>query len=236
VRRRPGPKRMGSRFQAAPAPENTDGNRAERGGACPRARGGPPAVKPPSGNCVSCGQKQTKNAVEMEAALASRSSRWVARSHGRSKPALKSLDADALSGADGGLPSAPSQTGIGGSTPRSWPLRDGWGLRSIDNREATADQRISGSAVDGAPTEEPEPDASNARSQRPATRAIVVSRAFACVLNTRGCPQAFYINFPGKQVNAVWGRSPYRMYDVCKKGARSVLGARRQNLSRPPSS
>jgi hypothetical protein len=35
-------------------------------------------------------------------------------------------------------------------------------------------------------------DASNARSQRPATRAIGVSRAFACVLNTRGCPQVFY--------------------------------------------
>ena len=53
------------------------------------------------------------------------------------------------------------------------------------------DQWISGSVVEGAPTEEPRPDASNARSQRPATRAIGVSRALACVLNTRGCPQAF---------------------------------------------
>jgi hypothetical protein len=54
------------------------------------------------------------------------------------------------------------------------------------------DQWTSGSVVEGAPTEEPGPDASNARSQRPATRAIGVSRAFACVLNTRGFPQAFY--------------------------------------------
>jgi hypothetical protein len=44
------------------------------------------------------------------------------------------------------------------------------------------DQWISGSVVEGAPTEEPRPDASNARSQRPATRAIGVSRALACVL------------------------------------------------------
>jgi hypothetical protein len=100
--------------------------------------------------------------------------------------------------------------------------------------------------VDGAPTEEPRPDASNARSQRPATRAIGVSRAFACVLNTRGCPQVFYtalviwssalcgcINVPGKQVNAVWGRCPTAcaMY-VKKEEAWSVLGALRQNLSR----
>jgi hypothetical protein len=47
--------------------------------------------------------------------------------------------------------------------------------------------RTSGSAdqrwMDGAPTpEEPRPDTSNARSQRPATRAIGVSRALACVL------------------------------------------------------
>jgi hypothetical protein len=34
----------------------------------------------------------------------------------------------------------------------------------------SADQRFSGSAVDGAPTEEPRPDASNARRQRPATK------------------------------------------------------------------
>jgi hypothetical protein len=37
--------------------------------------------------------------------------------------------------------------------------------------------------LEGAPTtEEPRPDASNARSQRPATRAIGVTRALACVL------------------------------------------------------
>jgi hypothetical protein len=33
--------------------------------------------------------------------------------------------------------------------------------------------------------------ATAARSQRPATRAIGVSRDFACVLNTRGFPQVF---------------------------------------------
>jgi hypothetical protein len=36
--------------------------------------------------------------------------------------------------------------------------------------------------VEGVPTEEPRPDASNARSQRPATRAIGVFRALVCVL------------------------------------------------------
>jgi hypothetical protein len=42
------------------------------------------------------------------------------------------------------------------------------------------------------------------------------------------------INFPGKQVDAVpgMGSMPYRMYDICKKEEWSVLGARRQNLSR----
>jgi hypothetical protein len=42
------------------------------------------------------------------------------------------------------------------------------------------------------------------------------------------------INIPGRQVNAVWGMGsmPYRMYDVCKKEAGSLLGALRQNLSR----
>jgi hypothetical protein len=50
---------------------------------------------------------------------------------------------------------------------------------------------VSGSVVEGTPTEEPRPDASNARSQRPATRAIGVSRALVCVLNTRGYPQVF---------------------------------------------
>jgi hypothetical protein len=54
------------------------------------------------------------------------------------------------------------------------------------------DQWISGSVAECAPTEEPRPNASNARRQRPATRATGVSRAFACVLNTRGCPQVFY--------------------------------------------
>jgi hypothetical protein len=35
--------------------------------------------------------------------------------------------------------------------------------------------------LEGAPTEEPRLDANNARRQRPATRAIGVSRALACV-------------------------------------------------------
>jgi hypothetical protein len=88
--------------------------------------------------------------------------------------------------------------------------------------KAGISQWISGSVVEGAPTKEPRPDASNARSQRPATRAIGVSRAFFCLCVKRpwfpvshrcfalprssilcGC-----INFPGRQVNAVWGRYP----------------------------
>jgi hypothetical protein len=55
---------------------------------------------------------------------------------------------------------------------------------------------LMGSAVEGAPTKEPRPDTSNARSQRPATRAAGVSRALVYVLklnsprlNSRGCPQ-----------------------------------------------
>jgi hypothetical protein len=55
-----------------------------------------------------------------------------------------------------------------------------------------SDQWISGSVVEGAPTEEPRPDANNARRQRPATRATGASRALACVLNTRGCPQVLW--------------------------------------------
>jgi hypothetical protein len=61
-----------------------------------------------------------------------------------------------------------------------------------DGSGGGGDQWISGLVVEGAPTEEPRPDASNARSQRLATRrATGVSRAFACVLNTRGFPQVF---------------------------------------------
>jgi hypothetical protein len=68
-----------------------------------------------------------------------------------------------------------------------WAMGNGWA------------QWISGSAVDGAPgaapTEELRPDASNARSEQPAPergQLAGVSRALACVLNTRGCPQVFY--------------------------------------------
>jgi hypothetical protein len=68
--------------------------------------------------------------------------------------------------------------------------------RKTNGGEAV-DQWISGSVVEGAPTEEPRPDASNARRQRPATRATGVSRDFACVLNTRGFPQVFCTARPG---------------------------------------
>jgi hypothetical protein len=54
------------------------------------------------------------------------------------------------------------------------------------------DQRTSGSAVDGAPTEGPRPDANNARSQRPAPEGNwrVPCSCLLC-WNARGCPQAF---------------------------------------------
>jgi hypothetical protein len=88
-----------------------------------------------------------------------------------------------------------------------------WYQRSVAPARGSVD---SGSVVEGAPTEEPRPDASNARRQRPATRATGVSRAFACVLNTRGCPGVLHAPvihpvrvhkyIPGRQVNAVWGR------------------------------
>jgi hypothetical protein len=98
--------------------------------------------------------------------------------------------------------------------------------------------------LEGAPTtEEPRPDASNAGRQRPATRAIGVSRALACVLkhpwlSTGVCftlPRSSIlcgcINFPDKQVNAVWGRCPNRMCNICEKSL-DFIGALRQNLSR----
>jgi hypothetical protein len=74
------------------------------------------------------------------------------------------------------------------------------------------DQWISGPVVEGA-----RPDASNARSQRPATRATGVSRTLACVLKhpwwvlahrcftlPRSSILCGCINIPGRQVNAVW--------------------------------
>jgi hypothetical protein len=112
------------------------------------------------------------------------------------------------------------------------------------------DQRISGSAVDGAPTEEPRPDASNARSQRPATRhkgnwqlacpvlcsclcvetPVVALRCFTLPRSSILCG---CIKFPGKKGNAVWGRYPTActVY-VKKKLGVHWLGARGQNLSR----
>jgi hypothetical protein len=81
----------------------------------------------------------------------------------------------------GGAPSRHISTRGAADGAHDQHLTRGWGV-----------EWISGSVVEGAPTEEPRPDASNARSQRPAPRAIGVSRAFACVLNTRGCPQVLY--------------------------------------------
>ena len=105
------------------------------------------------------------------------------------------------------------------------------------------DQWISGSVVEGAPTEEPRPDASNARSQRPATRAIGVSRALGaclcvktpvvahrCFTLPRSSILCGCINFPFRQVNAVWGRCPTHVR--CIKRNLECIGARRQNLSR----
>jgi hypothetical protein len=78
----------------------------------------------------------------------------------------------------------------------------------------SADQRISGSAVDGAPTEEPRPDARNARaigvSRVPCSclcveTPVVTHRCFALPRSSILCG---CINFPGKQVFAVWGRYP----------------------------
>jgi hypothetical protein len=78
-----------------------------------------------------------------------------------------------------GGPAHPLRTGV---RERKWV--DG-GMasdsRSRSRSLLSADQRISGSAVDGAPTEEPRPDASNARSQRPATRAIGVCLVLFCL-------------------------------------------------------
>jgi hypothetical protein len=109
---------------------------------------------------------------------------------------------------------------------------------------------VPGPVVEGAPTEEPRPDASNAKIQRPATRATTgVSRALACmcvetpvVAHRRFTPPRsssilclwvrVHKYIPGRQVNAVWGRYPAvcRMCDVCKT-IWSSLGARRQKKS-----
>jgi hypothetical protein len=108
-------------------------------------------------------------------------------------------------------------------------------------------QWISGSVVEGAPTEEPRPDASNARSQQPAPEGnwcvscsclcvkhppVVAHRRFALPRSSILCG---CINIPGRQVNAVWGRCPTEC-TMCVKKKRRVqsvcLGALRQNLSR----
>jgi hypothetical protein len=125
-----------------------------------------------------------------------------------------------------------------------WPLR-GLGAKgpSRANRRSEdggrprprPDQWISGSVVEGAPTEEPRPDASNARSQRPATRAIGVSRAFACVLTRSQKPEASQLPpglsvcyQPGRLCSAQSGvhslasglmpHSPWPVWRVCATG------------------
>jgi hypothetical protein len=110
------------------------------------------------------------------------------------------------------------------------------------------DQWISGSVVKGAPTEEPRPDASNARSEESTTghkgnwrascSCLCVEHPWPVVSHRRftlprssilcGC-----INIPGRQVNAVWGRYPAVCAMYVEKKAGSLLGgALRQNLSR----
>jgi hypothetical protein len=102
------------------------------------------------------------------------------------------------------------------------------------------DQRISGSAVDGSPTEEPRPDANNARSQRPAPEGHgVPACALACYVGTPvvahrhlfqhvpwssilcGCINKFLY----RQANAVWGRYPTActMYVTKKLGVCDVV-------------
>jgi hypothetical protein len=122
-----------------------------------------------------------------------------------------------------------------------------WDHRSvfISPAQQLFSQWVSGSVVEGAPTEEPRPDTSNARNQRPATRAIGVSRALACVLKYPWLPTGVLhftlprpsilcgcINIPGRQVKCGMGPMHYRMCDICTKKTWSLLGARRQNLSR----
>jgi hypothetical protein len=57
--------------------------------------------------------------------------------------------------------------------------------------QRSADQRISGGLCSHGGAEARRKQREEWRSQRPTTRATGVSRAFACVLNTRGCLQAF---------------------------------------------
>jgi hypothetical protein len=87
---------------------------------------------------------------------------------------------DKLGGVPRGMRPAepPPPTPSAGAPPAGAWQEPKLGIESVD-------QWISGSVVEGAPTEEPRPDASNARSQRPATRAIGVSRALACVYGPR---------------------------------------------------
>jgi hypothetical protein len=71
--------------------------------------------------------------------------------------------------------------------------------RRVEPIWATVDQRISGSAVDGAPTEEPRPDANNARRQRPAPEGNwrVPCSCLLC-WNPRGCPQVHSKSIPSE--------------------------------------
>ena len=77
----------------------------------------------------------------------------------------------------------------------------------------------------------------------PPRRATGVSRVLACCVGTpvvshrcftlpRSSILCGCINFPCRQVNAVWGRYPTACTMYITKKAWSLLGARRQNLSR----
>jgi hypothetical protein len=99
--------------------------------------------------------------------------------------------------------------------------------------------------LEGALTEEPRPDANNARSQRPAIKGnwrvscsclcvetpVVAHRCFALPRSTILCG---CINIPGRQVNAVWGRYPTACTIYEKQNVEFVGGSSTKSL--PPSS
>jgi hypothetical protein len=76
-----------------------------------------------------------------------------------------------------------------------------------EEKAAKKDQRVSRSAVDGAPRrteEEPRPDASNSGTQQPATRATGLSRDLACVLKHPWLPTGV-LHCPGHLSCALCG-------------------------------
>jgi hypothetical protein len=93
------------------------------------------------------------------------------------------------------------------------------------------DQRISGSAVDGAPTEEPRPDSNNARRQRPAPEGnsrvpcscLCVKHPWfptggRCFTLPRPVIHPVRVHkFPLQASQCGMGSIPYRMCNVCTK-------------------